>query len=423
MKPKLTTLKNGLRLLTIAQPAAATATVLILVGTGSKYESKRENGLSHFLEHMCFKGTDNLPSSKVIAEAFDQIGAINNAFTSTEYTGYFAKGGPKNVKTFLTILSDIYLNSTFPEADIEKEKGVIVEEINMYDDMPQHKVAEVLTALMYGDQPAGLPIAGSKENVRSFTRNDFVAYKDKHYHAENTIVVVCGAVDPLEIRTLVTKTFGSLTPSPKTAKKKVLISKKALQLSVIHKQSDQAHLAIGFHSIPFGHKDARAVALLATILGRGMSSRLFQTLREELGVAYYVSAAQESSSDHGVFEISAGIDKERTGAVFERIVDILRDLKDTLVSTKELAKAREYTLGIARLGLESSDDIAGFYAAQLIMKGAFKTPHEMIREYQVVTPADIRRVARVLFTTTNTHIALIGPFKKDAIDTRAFLSL
>jgi predicted Zn-dependent peptidase len=423
MKPTLITLPNGVRLLVIAQPAAATATVLVLVGTGSKYETKSENGLSHFLEHMCFKGTTNLPTAKDVVESFDRIGAISNAFTSTEYTGYYAKGGPNNVKTFLTVLSDIYLHSTFPEIEIEKEKGVIIEEINMYEDMPQQKVGEALTALLYGDQPAGWPIIGSKENVKAFTRQDFVDYKAKHYHAENTIIVVSGAVTMKEIKPLVVKAFGSLNTARATTKKKVSISKESLKCTIVEKKSDQAHIAIGFHSIPFGHADAPVIGLLTTLLGRGMSSRLSLALREEMGVAYYVGASQESHTDHGVFEIMAGIDKDRVTAVFERIATILTSIKEVEVSAQELTKAREYTLGIARLGLESSDDIAGFYAVQLLMKKTLKMPATIAREYQAVTPRDIKRLARKILTPQNMSIAIVGPFTKEDIDLKPFLNL
>ncbi len=423
MKPILKTLPNGLRLLVIPQPAALTATALVLVGTGSVYESKEESGLSHFLEHMCFKGTEKLPTAKMVGESFEGIGAISNAFTSTEYTGYFAKGIPKNVPTFLEVLSDIYLHSTLPEAEIQKERGVIIEEINMYEDMPQQKVGETLMRLMYGDQPAGWSIAGTKENVSGFTRKDFVAYKAKHYHAENTLVVVSGAVDPKAVHASVKKLFGGLDQSKATKKKKTLITRDGVKLAVVTKHIDQAHIAIGFHSIPFGHKDRYAVSLLATILGRGLSSRLSQVLREEMGAAYYVGAGNDAHADYGMFEISAGIDKQRVAEIFARIAGILGDMKHTLVSPEELSKAKEFTLGIQRMGLESSDDIAGFYGVQLIMGAEIRTPADIERSYRAVTAQDIRRVARTIFTTSNTALAVVGPYETKDIDTSAFLAL
>lgn len=423
MKPILKTLPNGLRVLVIAQPTALTATAFVLVGTGSAYESKAENGLSHFLEHMCFKGTDKLPSTKAIVESFERIGAISNAFTSTEYTGYFAKGMPKHVPTFLEVLSDIYLHSTLPEIEIQKEKGVIIEEINMYEDMPQQKVEEILLELMYGDQPAGWMISGTKENVSGFTRKDFVAYKAKHYHAENTIVVVSGAVDPKTVYSSIKKLFGGLDQSRAAKKKKTLITKNGVQLVVARKAIDQAHVALGFHSVPFGHKDIYTLSLLATILGRGLSSRLSQALREELGAAYYVSASNDAHADYGMFEITMGIDKTRINEILRVIATILIDIKTVPVSLDELNKAREFTLGMQRLGLESSDDIAGFYGAQLLMKKEIKSPSQIEALYRKVTPADIKRVARMIFTSAHVAIAVVGPYAQKDIDTSPFLSL
>ncbi len=419
MKPKLTTFPNGLRLLVVPEVAAATATVLVLVGTGSKYETKSENGISHFLEHLYFKGTTKLPTSRDITERFDRIGAICNAFTSTEYTGYYAKGAPKHIPTFIKILSDIYLNSTFPEAEITKEKGVVIEEINMYDDMPQHKAEEFLMRLMYGDQPAGWPISGSRENVRGFTRDDVVRYQHTHYHATNTVVVVSGAVEPTVVKKMIKEYFGTISTNKDTRKKSVAIARNGLQHTVMYKAIDQAHLCIGFHSVPIAHKDTAVVTLLATILGRGMSSRLFQSLREDLGLAYYVSASHDPYTDHGLFEIMAGIDKDKVALTLDTIATILNDMKATLVSDAELSKAQEYTLGTARLGLESSDEIAGFYGIQLLLKGSYKTLADLTREYKQVTPADIRRVARTIFTRANTSVAMVGP---TTLDDSAFAS-
>ncbi len=422
MKPKVKTLKNGLRILIIPQPQALTATALVLVGTGSDYEKPSQNGLSHFLEHMYFKGTEKMPTSKMIAESFDRLGSISNAFTSNEYTGYYAKGSPKNINIFIETLSDIYLHSTFPEFEIEKEKGVIIEEINMYEDMPQHKVSQALISLMYGDQPAGWPIFGNKKNVSAFKRKDFIEYQGDHYHAENTTIVVSGAVDEKVIVKNIEKAFKQI-PTTKSLRKKKTTPQKSLKLKVIEKKSDQTHFAMGFHSLPFGHKDGPVISLLATILGRGMSSRLFLELREELGAAYYVSSGTDSHSDHGAFEIVAGVDKNRVNEIFSKIAIMLRDLKDNLVSIEELNKARDYALGMQRLHLESSDDIALFYGVQLLIKKSFKTMQEVSREYQKVTPTQIRQMARKLFVADNTNIAIIGPLVNKDIDLKPFSSL
>lgn len=421
MKPKLTTFPSGLRLLVVSDPNAATATTLVLVGTGSNYESASESGIAHFLEHLYFKGTTTLPTSRDIIEEFERIGAISNAFTSNEYTGYYAKGSPSHVPTFIHVLADIYLSSTFPETEIEKEKGVVIEEINMYEDQPSRQAEEALVQLMYGDQPAGRPVIGTRENVRAFSRSALLKYERAHYHASNTVVVVSGAVDATEVRALVKNAFSQIKTAKPKSKKKVVVEKKKLKSIVVHKKSDQAHLCVGFHSVPLGHRDAPTATLLATVLGRGMSSRLFQTLREELGLAYYVGASQDPFTDYGLFSISAGVDKSKVALVCSAIAQILHDLATTTISASELAKAREFTLGTARLGLESSDEIAGFYGIQLLLRGSYKTLAELSREYHTVTADDIRRLARRIFIPANTSVAVVGPF--ETIDTSAFASL
>lgn len=421
-KPILKTLPNGVRVLMIPQVGALTATALVLVGVGSVHESKEENGLSHFLEHMLFKGTERFPTTKSIVEVFERAGAVSNAFTSTQYTGYYAKGMPTHIPTFLDMLADIYLHSTLPVAEIEKERGVIIEEINMYEDQPAQKVGESLVALMYGDQPAGRNIAGPKANIARFTRDDIVAYHKKHYHADNTVVVVSGDIDPKSVYAQVKTLFGALVTARTPAKQKVKIEKKDLKRTVLKKNSDQAHIAIGFHGVPFAHPDARALTLLGTILGRGLSSRLVQRLREELGVAYFVGAGNDMHSDYGMFEISAGIDRRRINEVLEHISEILSDISTTLISHDELHKAREYLLGMQRMTLESSDDVAGFYGVQYMMGEGIKTPLQIEKEYRTVTPQDIRRVARALFSRANTSIAIVGPYKESDIKTDTFLA-
>jgi predicted Zn-dependent peptidase len=420
-KPILKTLPNGVRVLMIPQAGSATATALVLVGTGSVYESKSENGLSHFLEHMLFKGTERFSTTKDIVEVFERVGAISNAFTSSEYTGYYAKGTPAHIPTFLDMLADIYLHSTFPEAEVAKERGVIIEEINMYEDMPQQKVAEVVMATMFGEQPAGQPIAGPKTNVARFTRDDILRYHHTHYHATNTLVVVSGDIDAHTTYAHTKKLFGTIPPTRTAKKQKVTIEKK-FKSAIIHKPIDQAHIAIGFHGVPFGHKDARALSLLATILGRGLSSRLAQKLREELGAAYYVGAGNDMHSDYGVFEITAGVDRTRINEILKEISRILIDLKTTIISDDELHKAREYTLGMQRMGLESSDDLAGFYGVQLMMGGELKTPGELEKLYRAVTPRDIRRVARMLFVRERASLAIVGPYSASEIVTDTFLA-
>lgn len=416
-------LPSGLRVVMVPHAEAPTATVLVFVGTGSKHESKPESGLSHFLEHMYFKGTTLRPSARAILEELDSLGAVSNAFTSSEYTGYYTKGNPKHIETFIEILSDIYLHSTFPEKEIEKEKGVIIEEINMYEDMPHDKVWKVLFAAMYGDQPAAWPITGSKENVLGFSRKDFLRYQKQHYAASNTVVVVAGSFDPAAVQQAVKTSFAAISREIPKKAKKVIDTQAEAKVAIHTKTTDQMHIVLAFRSIALGHPDRAAVSLLSTILGGGMSSRLFLELREERGAAYYVRAEQDSYIDHGMFAISAGIDKSRYEEIMESIVTVLKEMKDTPVSAAELAKVKEYTLGMMRLGLESSDSIAGFYGTQLLLKGGYQTPEQLTKEYMKVTAADIQRVAKKILDSRKATLAVVGPIQRESVSTEVLKKL
>jgi len=403
------TLSNGLRVLLVPQRDAVTVTMLTLIGTGSNKETKRQNGLSHFLEHVCFKATPTRPNAKLINEQFEEIGAITNAFTSDEYTGYYAKSHPKHIDTLIDIVGDIVMNASLPSVELEKEKGVIVEEINMYEDMPQAKVIEALSTLLYGDTPAGRSVIGTKESVRSFTRNDVVKYKSEHYTAKNTVVAVVGAFDEVEVLSTIKKTFSNFEKGEKGNTAKVISATKTPRVASITKPIDQTHIALGFPSVALGDPDGAAISLLATILGGGMSSQLFHHLREELGVAYYVRAEQDAHSTNGEFVITAGVDTVRLVEVLQAITGILHNSKVSLVSEKELSKAREYSIGMLGMGLEATDMVAGYIATQLVLTDKIKTPEQMAKEYMKVTPQDITRVAKNIFNPKKLRLAVIGP--------------
>jgi predicted Zn-dependent peptidase len=407
---KTTTLSNGLRIASVSDLRARTTTAMVLVGVGSSYETKKENGISHFLEHMCFKGTERRPNSKIIAEEIESMGAVMNAFTDREFTGYFIKGNPKHLPKFVDMLSDIYQHPTFPEVDIANEKGVIIEEINMYEDMPQQKVFDLVFDTMYPDQPAGRAILGTKETVRSFTKADLNAYKHKHYTPENTVIVFSGSTTHAKAVSLTKEYFSMLKKGKYHKKTKTNNSQHKLEYSVLHKPLDQAHFALALRSVPMGHKDMTAVRMLATILGRGMSSRLSLLLREQLGAAYYAFAQQDSYLDHGIFAVAAGIDRTRLVEILGHVAAEFRRLKEEPVSDQELAKGKEYSIGTLRLGLELSDDVAMFYGMQLALRQKVKTPEQLIKEISAVSAKDLMRAAKRYFTPDAATLALVGPF-------------
>jgi len=405
-------LKNGLRVITVPMKENPTVTVLVLVGTGSDFETKEVNGISHFLEHMCFKGTVKRPSSQIISHELDALGCQYNAFTDHEMTGYYAKGDAKNFKKIFDVVSDIYLNSTFPESEMEKEKGVIIEEINMYEDMPARNVADIYQEVLYGSQPAGWNIAGSKENIRKMKRDDFVKYKRAHYVAGSTVIVVAGSVTETEVNKEVIKYFSIISGDKKSKKLKTNNIQSKPNIIIKHKETDQTHFVLGVRSFPLGDKRNITLSVLSALLGAGMSSRLFNKLREEMGVAYYVRAMNDTASDHGSFQISAGVNNSRTVEVIQEILKECYKLTSELVTDKELSKVKSFIIGNTKLSLESTDDIAGFYGNQELMRKEIKTLEQKIKEINEVKASDILKIAKIIFQTKQLNLALIGPFKE-----------
>lgn len=404
-------LKNGLRLITVPMKDNPTVTVLVLVEAGSKYEEKKNNGISHFLEHMCFKGTIKRPKALDISKELDSIGSQYNAFTAQEYTGYYAKSDAKHFRKIFDIVSDIYLNSTFPEAEMQKEKGVIIEEINMYEDLPMRHVQDLVMELLYGDQPAGWNIAGKKENILKMQRENFVAYKKEHYVPSATTIVVAGKISEKEVLAEVKKVFGSIPTSLKSQKIKVKEKQTKPEILLKFKQTDQTHFVLANRTYDLFHKKNAILTVLSAILGGGMSSRLFQKLREEMGVGYYVRSYNDSYTDHGFFQISAGIDNKRVVEVIGAIIEECNKLKKNLVSSEELNKVKQFLIGNMKLSLESSDDLANFYGGQELLKKEIKTAEQKAQEIQKVSALEIRKLTRDIFKNEKLNLALIGPIE------------
>ncbi len=413
MKFKKTILKNGLRIITVPMPANPAVTVLVMVQAGSKYETKEINGISHFLEHMVFKGTPRRPKASDIAREFDGLGAESNAFTSDEYTGYYAKVAPRHLDTALDIISDMYLNTLFAESEITKEKGVIVEEIRMYKDRPERQVHDLLGALMYGDQPAGWTVLGPEENIRSFTRKDFISYREKHYVASATTIIVSGAIEEKDVVKKVEKLFSTISTKSKKGKMMVRETQKSPALKVGYKKTDQTHLAIALRTFSVHDKRIPTMRVLSTILGRGMSSRLFSKMRDELGICYYIHSSHQAYTDHGALVISAGVDTTRVEIGIENIMNELKRMKDELVSPAEIKKAKDYIAGTTMLNLETSDAQAEFVGHQEIIKGDIKQPEMFIKDVQKVTAEDIQKLAREVFVNKSLNMAIVGPYKDD----------
>lgn len=413
MKPKIKKLRNGLQLLFVPMKEQRTTTILVLVETGSKYETKEINGIAHFLEHMCFKGTTRRPNAQIISNELDSLGAEYNAFTSQEYTGYYTKVAAKQFSKALDLVADIYCNPLFGEDEIEREKGVIADEINMYEDVPMRKVGNLFMEVLYGDQPAGWSVTGKKEIIRTFTQKDFLEYRKAHYVPEATTVVISGNFDAKKAEQLVKQKFDDFITGKKKGKKKVNDKQDAPHLRLQYKESDQTHLILGFRSFPVKHRYDPTLVVMSAVLGGGMSSRLFQKIRNELGLGYYVHASNDAFTDHGVFAASAGVDNSRIDEVIPALLNEFARLREELVSDEELQKVKDMIAGRLVLGLESSDEMGQFFGFQQILKGEMLTPEETIKKMNAVTAKDIRALAKKVFVPQHLNLAMIGPWKDE----------
>lgn len=412
---KKTILPNGLRIITVPMPNTQTVTVLVLVATGSKYEIKEINGISHFLEHMMFKGTKKRPTPLAIVEPLDRIGSQYNAFTSQEYTGYYAKANGRHLDLLLDIISDITLCPNFKQEEINKERGVIIEEINMYEDNPGRKISDVWTDLLYGDQPAGWDTAGRKEIIAKLMRDDFVKYHNDHYVAPKTIVVVSGMIEHDHIINKIRKLFKSISGAKGKDKVQVEESQKKPKSKIFYKKTDQTHIALGVRSYNLFDERRYALSILATVLGGGgsifMSSRLFQLLRDKMGIAYYLRTASDESTDTGDLATWVGVNNQKADEAIRAILSEYIKIKDIKISSAELAKAKDHMEGSLTLSIETSDEMASFYGFQEILKNEIMKPEEVIKKIRAVTANDVLAVAKDIFRPEKLNLAIIGPYK------------
>ena len=408
------TLENGLRIVLVPQASSLAATVLVLVEAGSKYETKDINGLFHFLEHMCFKGTVKRPRPIDIAGELDGMGASYNAFTSQEYTGYYAKVESRQLSRAMDLIADMYVNPVLKKEEIEKEKGVVVEEIHMYEDLPPRRVHDLFTQLVYGDQPAGWDITGSVNVVKSLTREAIVEYRSKHYVASATMIIVAGGFERSAVLEDIKKLFKDVPVASKQGKLSVHEDQKAPALFLKHKESDQTHLVIGCRAFSVFDERKYILDVLCDVVGGGMSSRLFQKGREELGAAYYITASTDLLTDHGYIAVSAGVHHEKFLEVIQATIGELERLKNEPVDSKTRERAKEHLAGNLILRLETSDELAMFYGGQEILEREMETPQEILEKIQSVTGEEIRSLARELFVNDRLNLAVIGPTRESS---------
>lgn len=410
-----TILKNGVRVIIAPMANTRAVTVLVLFGTGSKYETKKINGVSHFLEHMFFKGTEKRPRAIDISSLLDGVGGEFNAFTSEEFTGYYVKVATAHFDLALDVVSDILLHSKFDAKEINRERGVIIEEINMYNDNPMRKVSEVWGELLYGDQPAGWPIAGTKATMAGIRRNDIVDYFNKQYVGENAVVIVAGNTKNGSALKKAEKYFSILRHGKSYEKNSVVETQRGPVALLRAKQTDQTHICLGARSFNTFDPKKYISQLIATLLGGGMSSRMFISVRERKGLVYYISTASDSDSDTGSLFTRAGIDNTKVEKAVKTIVLEYKKIKRHKVSDSELLKAKNYIRGKTYLGLEASDDVAEFLGGQEILENQILSPEQILKELDSITPLQIQGVAREIFVPEKMNLALVGPFEDKSV--------
>lgn len=419
-----TKLPSGLQVIRIPMPEVKSVTVLALANTGSRYEAPKEQGIAHFFEHIVFKGTKNYPEPQILAGTIDAIGADFNAFTSKEYTGYYVKSASDHFETSLDVVSDMLLAPKILQEDIDREKGVIIEEINMYEDTPMRQIGNIFEAMVFDGSGLGHDILGTKETVSSITSKDFRRFLAKWYGLGNLVLIVSGdeklvkSDKTLElIKTYFAKDAGKRyeqrVDTQAISNKELKISAK--KLSVTYKKTEQAHLCMGWLGLHRDDDRRYALTLLSTILGANMSSRLFTEVREKRGLCYYVHSDTDFYHNTGIFGASAGVDPSRIEEAISVILSEFYSLADGSkpITADELKKSKDYIEGSMVLDLEDSRSVAQFFGMRQLLSQKVKSPTEVLELISKVTLEEVQAVAQDLINEGECRLAVIGPYKSE----------
>lgn len=423
MNPQLYTLKNGLSVILVDTEAFPTVTTLLLLGSGSRYENNKNNGVAHFFEHMAFKGSKKYPNSLLIASVIEGLGGMFNAFTAKDHTGYYIKATTDHFETLVDVLSDMVINPLLLEEEIEREKGVITEEINLYEDTPYRKVGELFESLLYKNNPLGYDITGSKKTVTSFTRKTFTDYIQQLYRPSNAVLVVAGGLNRVKRQAssvkryieIIEEKFGKWEDGQKASFTKVTEKQEKPELLIKYKKTEQAHFCLGFRAFSFQDNRKYVLSVLATILGGGMSSRLFTEVRERRGLCYYISTGRELYHDVGNFVTQAGV-TNNLEKIIESVQVVLGEHKKIAqgdVKEEELRNTKELLKGRFLLSLEDSSSVASYLGTRKLLQNSLDTPEEVIKNIMDVQIGDIVELAKELFKPERLNCAIIGPIEDD----------
>jgi len=394
------------------QPSTRAVSLLVLVKVGSRQENGRNNGIAHFVEHLMFKGTPKRPNTLVISQELDAIGADYNAFTSKEKTGYYIKAESSNLPVIIDILADMIQNSIFDPKEVERERGTILEEINMYKDNPMAKIGDLFEEDLYGrGKPLGRHIIGTEELIKSMKQSQLIGFWREHYHSGNIVIAVAGNISNPKTIKLLEAAFGKIRKGKRNVISRAHGFSRGNLLNAHYKDTSQAHLILGFPGIHADHKDRFALGLLSVILGGNMSSRLFISVRERLGLCYFIRSDVDTLEDVGSFLIQAGLDLTKLDKALQAVSGELKDIKTNGATAEELNKAKQFIKGKMALSQEDSLDVAQFYSSQLLFKKKILTPEQVFAQVDKVTQKDIARVARAILQPKKARLTTLSPFK------------
>lgn len=400
-------LTSGLPVLTAPTDGTAAVTVLVFAGAGSRYEVQKNRGISHFLEHMFFKGGKTYKDAAAVSMAIDSVGGDFNAFTGKEYAGYYVKVDASHVELACNVLSDMLLHATFPTHEIEKERGVIIEEYRMYQDTPMYQAGWDFETLVYGDQPLGWDTIGTEELIRSVTQEDFMRHKNELYTPDNLVVTFAGKIDDAKAMSLAKEHFGAIG-GKKAMNFKPVAPHKGKRVSLTTKQTEQAHLVLGMESVSALHEDQFAQKLLAVILGGSMSSRMFLRIREARGLCYYISTSTDNYLDTGLLSTRAGVDQSRLHEAISAIRHEYELCAKDGITKDELRRAKDYLKGKITLSMEDSEERAHFFGKQQLLYPKTRDLTEYFEKIESVSSDQINKLSSRILTKENLRLVVIG---------------
>jgi len=407
-------LDNGLKVITSTMPHSRSICLVVLAGTGSCYESKEEAGISHFAEHLFFKGTQRRPTSREITQDIEGVGGIINGGTDKEITIYWCKVASPHFSTALDVLSDLLLNSRFDTKDIEKERQVIIEEINMNLDTPQQRVNMLIDELLWPEQPLGREVTGYKETVSSLTREQLLNYLARRYMPNNTVLSIAGNIQHQEAMAQIEPMFGKWAPGELTTRYVTNDKQTEARVRIEPKDIEQTHLCLAVHGFSRSHPQRFTLGLLNTVLGGGMSSRLFMEIRETRGLAYDIHSYTEHFLDSGSFGVYAGVDPEKIETALAAIIEELSKIKQG-IATSEITRAKELSKGRLYLRFEDTQNVALWYGSQEILLRQILDIDDIISIVDAITINELQEVAQKILTDSGLNLAITGPVKKDSL--------